>query len=70
MKANVSKTLKANNANTLCPNCNVNSANLFSSKLSKFKREKKAAKNLAIVVGKTCDSNAYKSKPIISPKCI
>lgn len=44
-----------------CPNCNASAldpnnsnSNLlaFSSKLAKFKREKKAAKNLAIVVGK------------------
>lgn len=41
--------MKGKSDSNSCPNC---SANLFSSKLSRFKREEKAAKNLAIVVGK------------------
>ncbi len=41
------------NASTLDPNNSNSNLLAFSSKLAKFKREKKAAKNLAIVVGKT-----------------
>jgi len=40
------------NASTLDPNNSNSNLLAFSSKLAKFKREKKAAKNLAIVVGK------------------
>ncbi len=59
------------NSQTICQICNANiidsnnlNSNLltFSNKLTKFKREQKAAKNLAIVVGKAIFNKTFSQK--------